>query len=153
MGDQKGVTLIEVLVGIALIAVICITTLNYFSYGVGGIGRQGNRRAALERARQRLEELAATNATSIQPSDTNPHWLTCAGSPCSWTIRNSVTPETIQVGTLNQRMETTVQWVDDPSVTPGITTDTLAIGVKVWFTSDTTDDEYHRVYLRTLRTP
>lgn len=154
MGGQKGVTLIEVLVGMALLAVISIASLSYFSYGLGGIGRQGNRRAALERARERLEEIMAASPTPIKPSDIDvQHTVTCANGACTF----SVTAETVSVQSdlpLLPLVSTVTCRHDGAAGTPNGTCDVLEFAVKVWFTPNTnTDDNYNRVYLKTLRTP
>ena len=160
--NRRGVTLIEILIGMVIVAIASIGTLMYFSQAKGGIGKTGNRRAALERARQRLEQLMETNPTLISPADNNPHWLTCSGSPCTWTLLNGRpgTPETIDVEDLGlQPIETTVQWQDDPSAgTSGSTQDVLELGVKVGFipgwdpSNAVTYDDFNRVYVKTLRT-
>ena len=157
MGNEKGTTLIEILVGILVITILSVTVLNVFANALGGIGKQGNRRAALEVARQRLEELTAASISNITPSDTSTHWLTCTvqvlNGPCTWTIKNAnvVTPETVAVSDLaTQRMETTVQLSSSSPLNPSF--DILNLGVKVWFTSRTgSDDDFDRVYLKTLR--
>ena len=153
--SQKGVSLIEILMGIVLLTLISICTLSYFAYAVGGIGKQGNRRAALERARQRLEQLMAASLPGQFPAQDGQRYWCNAGDPCtSWTPSAAAIAQTISVDDLpTQRMETSVQWVDDPSAGTG-GSDTWALSVKVWFTSNvTTDNDYNRVYLRTLRTP
>ena len=152
--SQKGVSLVEILVGIVLVTVISLTTLNYFVYGKGGIRKQGHRRAALERARERLEKLMAVGITQIEPPMNNisQHWASCTGSTC--TISASSISETVSVDDHpSQRIESTVQWVDDLSANTGTTPDALELGVKVWFSPDLVDDDAHRVHLRTLRAP
>ena len=161
MRDEKGVSLIEVLVGMVLIALISIASLSYFSSALGGIGKQGNRRAALERARERLEQIMAGSYTQIVPSvdsslplNAQPKfWLSCGGSNCTRT--NAYVPETVLVNNLlSRRIESTVQWKDDSSAGTTNTPDTLELGAKVWFTPNTaSDDDYNRVYVKTLRTP
>ena len=151
--QRRGVSLVEILLGLLIVTIDCIGTLSYFAYGMGGIGKQGNRRAALERARERLEQLLATPVGSIQPPDTQLYWLTCTGTPCTWTRSSARVTQNVSVDDLtSQPIETTVQWVDDPSA--GTTTpDVLNLGVKIWFLGTTVDDDFHRVYVRTLRTP
>ena len=150
---QKGVTLIEVLVGLVLLAVICISSLGFFSYGLGGIGREGNRRAALERVRERMEQLLAGNAASL-PSLDGPsvkYWCS-AGDPCAaWSTATQT--QTVPVNNLgNQRMETTAKSVDDPTAGTNNYNDAWELGVKVWYVpTGGTDDDYHRVFLKTLR--
>ena len=148
----------EILVAILIVTVASIAALSYFSYGLGGIGKQGNRRAALERARERLEQLMAANATDLEPSDQTVRWLRCTGSPCTWTLSATAPSpsETVAVDDLpSQKIETTVQWVDDPAAQTGASTkDVLELGVKVWFTPNGgSDDDFNRVHVRTLRTP
>ncbi len=147
----KGVSLIEVLIGIVIVTIASIATLQYFAYAKGGIGRQGNRRAALERARQRLEQLLSVSITSLPPRDGQVHWC-ASGDPCvQWTT--AAAAQTIAVNNLpNQRLETTAQWLDEPDAgTAGL--DVVDVGVKVWFVPGTVDDNFHRVYLRSLRAP
>lgn len=160
MRGRRGVTLIEVLISLILIVLVSIATLQYFTYAKGAIGKTGNRRAALEQARQRLEQLSATAATSIEPVDNNLHWLTCVNPPTctSWTMLNSApgTPEKVSVEDMGLLpIETTVQWINDP-VSAG-TQNTLELSAKVWFTTATpspsSDNDFNRVHLRTLRTP
>ncbi|MBI4436645.1 MAG: type II secretion system protein [Candidatus Omnitrophica bacterium] len=160
--NRRGVSLIEVLIGILIVTIASIGTLMYFAYAKGNIGKTGNRRAALERARQRLEQLMATNPDTlpaIDPGfseDNQPlFWLSCSGNPCTWTPSLTQFKETnIQVDDLlTQDMETIVQWRNDPSA--GTTTpDVLEFSVRVWFIpNSTTDDDFNRVHVRTLRTP
>ncbi len=153
---ERGVTLVEVLLGTFIMLIACIGSLMYFAYGVGSVGKTGYRRAALERARQRLDQIMASNNVSqLQPPDGQSYWLTCSGNPCTWTRSATLATETVSVDDLpSQNMETTVQLLDDPSAGTGTAIlDTLAIGVKVWFTRNTgTDNDFNRVYIRTLRT-
>ena len=153
LNNEKGVSLVELLVSMILLVVIVLAGLTYSSYGLGGVGREGNRRAALEIARARLEELMQTNMTAVRPPDTNIRWLTCAGVPCAWTQSTAQATDTVTVGGLaNQPMITTSQFLDDPT-TATVDPDTVEFTVKVWFTTRVgIDDEYNRVLLRTLRT-
>ncbi len=161
---QSGVSLVEVLIAIAVITVASIGTLSFFTYGLAGVGKESHRRAAMERARQRLDALMAFDISAIAGTDSadgNSYWIrdTNPGSGYTWTrVQNtgsaSYVLETVPVDELaTQRVETTVQRVNDPSA--GTTTlDTVALTVKVWFTpGNTSDDDYNRVYIRTLRTP
>ena len=150
---ERGVTLVEVLIWTLIVIIASIGTLNYFAYGLGGVGKSGYRRAALERTRERLEQLMAANVTPMTPpQDGAAYSVTCSGGSCVWS--STSVSETVSVDDLSsQKLAATVQWVNDPS--SGTTTlDTLALGVKVWFTKNTaTDDDFNRVYVRTLRTP
>jgi hypothetical protein len=50
-------------------------------------------------------------------------------------------------------MQTTIQWLDDPSAQTPNKPDTMELAVKVWFTPNTVSDaDVERVHLRTLRT-
>ena len=59
MRGRSGVSLVEILIGILIVVIASIGTLSYFSSVLGNVGRQSNRRAAIERARERLEQLMA----------------------------------------------------------------------------------------------
>ena len=151
---EKGVSLLEVLVGLILIAIICVCTLNYFAFGLGGMGKQGHRRAALERARERLEQLMAVAPSGLPPTDGEKYWCK-EGQPCSkW--EKSATPlsQTVRVSDfLAQPMQTTATAKDDSSAGTGTGfLDVWEFGVKVWFTSNSADDDFNRVYLKTLKT-
>ena len=154
----RGVGLIEILLGLLIVTIASIATLNYFASGFGNIGKQSRRRAALERARERLEQLMATDITQsvLQPSNSNQYWLTCSDNPCTWSRSTTRTTQNVSVNDLPSRpMETTIQRLHDPSAgTSSSTLDTTVFGVEVWFTSNTTThNDLNRVYLRTLRTP
>ena len=173
MRGSKGVSLIEILIGIIIVVIASIGTLTYFSSALGNVGKQGNRRAALERARERLEVLLASNldtSTGVNGiKQDKPYWVSCSGvgNPCPRTLSDasmasSAVTETVSVDNLaTQKIETTLKWIDDPAInsddppapaTP--TPDVLELGVKVWFTANTSaDDNFNRVYLRTLSTP
>ena len=154
---KEGVSLIEILLGLLIVTIASIATLNYFASGLGNINKQGNRRAALERARERLEQVLAAdvNQSAFQVPNSAQYWLTCTGSPCTWTRSAVQVTQAVSVNDLpNQTIETTIQGVHDPSAgTSSSTLDTLALGVKVWFTPSAADDNLNRVYVRTLRTP
>ena len=164
--NRRGVTLIEVLLSIVIVAIASIATLTYFSHAKGGIGKTGNRRAALERARQRLEEMMASNGSDMKPpsSDGGLHWVSCTtGSPCKLVPSNTDPNEKVEVEDLGPLpVEALAQWVDDPAAGTGppphppnpIIYDTLVFDVKVWFVPNSTaDDDFNRVHIRTLRTP
>jgi type II secretory pathway pseudopilin PulG len=154
--SRRGGSLIEILIGLVIVLIAVIGSLNQFAIGMGAVGKAGNRRAALERTRERLEQLLAANISLVQPPDGAQYWLTCTGTPCTWTRSAAPVTQAVSVNDLPaQPIETTIQWVHDPaSGTPATVRDTLLLGVKVWFTRNTgTDNEMNRVYIRTLRTP
>ena len=154
---SQGVTLVEILIGLVIVVVASVGTLTYFAYGLGNVGKQGNRRAALERARERLEQLLASNVDQLPPQDgvryccaaatcIKASWTACPTDPVS--VADTVLVE--DQGAL--RRETSAQFVDDPSA--GTTTrDIYRFSTTVWFTKNSgANDDFNRVYLRTLRT-
>ena len=155
---RSGVSLIEVLIGLLIVTIASIATLNYFASGFGSINKQGNRRAALEQTRARLEQLMASTVSELPPQSGNCYY--CAAAACtaaSWIAYacGTVPPaDTVpQVGRLtNLRRETTAQFINDPSANTA-TLDVYTLGVKVWFTPGATNDNFNRVYVKSLRTP
>ncbi len=152
----RGAGLVEVLIGILIVVIAAIGTLSYFSYGLGGIDREGNRRAAMERARERLELLSETGINNvvgrIVPANSQGQfWLDCSGGfPC--VASAGVVPEGVTVGNLPNPLDmwTTVQQLDEPTAgTLGL--DLVQISVRVWFTQNRVDDDHNRVILSTLR--
>jgi len=150
--NNRGVTLVEILIAAVIIILAIVASFSFFSYGKGGIHKQGNRRAAIEVARERIEELMAANLSEVRPPAGLVYWLEfdCATLPC-WDFNAAVTPETVLVNDLAaQRMETTAELIDDPSAGTA-TFDAIEFGVKVWFTQNLLDDDFNRVHLRTIR--
>ena len=165
MLNRRGVSLIEILIGIIIVSIASIATLTYFAYAKGGIGKTGNRRAALERARQRLEQIMSSPLSQLPPLDGQIYWcnntipLSGTPEPCSsWVPSGAPVPQTgIKVDDLTGlRMETSIHAIHDPSSgTPITTLDTMELSAKVWFVPGPpfTDDDFNRVHVRTLRTP
>ena len=149
---RSGVSLIEILIGLLIVTIASIATLQYFAYGKGSIAKQGNRRAALERARERLEQVLSASVGALPPQ-TGQLYYCSAGNPCTaWTISGTPIAQTDPV--TGQRIETTGQWVDDPSAGTGTgNLDTVALQAKMWFMPGSTDNNFNRVVMRTLRTP
>ena len=152
---RSGVTLIEILIGMIIVVIASVATLTYFAYGMGNVGKSGNRRAALERARERLEQLMAVNVDLIKPDpiDFAVHIATCSATTC--TLPNPVPAEWVSVDNLStQKLVSTVQCVHDRSAgTPDGTCDVLELTAKVWFIPGSTgDNDFSRVHVRTLRT-
>ena len=148
--NRRGVSLVEVLLGILIVVIASIGTLTYFTYGVGNVGKSGNRRAALERARERLEQLMAVDPDLISPADEAEHPVTCNGGACAF----GADPGPITINGIELTTASTVKWEDDPSAQTATLHDVLALSVEVWFTPNVTvHDDLNRVYIRTLRTP
>jgi hypothetical protein len=135
---------------------------------MAGVEKEGRRRAALERARQRLDAIMASPINQIagtNPNDDDVWWLTDStpnGTAHTWVRTNAQTTETVIVDDMDGAagnpprppMETTVQQIDDPAAGVSPSLDTVLISVKVWYTGETAnDDDYNRVCIRTLRTP
>ncbi len=152
---SRGVSLIEVLIAIVVIGVACVGAFAAFSTGLGSVGKQGNRRAALERARERLEQLLSAPLTDMPRADGNLYWCT-AGTTCtstSWTFSNSALDAVpMNVDGNDRKAQVFAQWVDDPTNGVG-PREIIQIGVKVWYMPGSVDDDFNRVYLKTLRTP
>ena len=151
MMRRSGVSLIEILLGLLIVTIASVATLQYFAYGKGSIAKQGNRRAALERARERLEQALSASVGALPPQ-TGQLYYCSAGNPCTtWTASGTPISQTDPV--TGRRMETTAQWVDDPSAGTGTgNLDIVDLGVKMWFMPGSTDDNFNRVVMRTLRT-
>jgi len=60
--SKDGFSLIEVLIALLILVIVILGGGAYFFYGRLGINREGYRRAALELASQRLEELKAATS-------------------------------------------------------------------------------------------
>ena len=153
---RNGVSLIEILIGLLIVVVASIATLTFFSYALGGVGKTGNRRAALERARQRLERLMEVSVSTIEPVDGQLYFVSCnnAGACGPPVLANP--NETVSVDDLPvQNLVSTIQCLHDAaSGTPTGTCDVLELSAKVWFMpGSTVDDDFNRVHIRTLRTP
>jgi prepilin-type N-terminal cleavage/methylation domain-containing protein len=159
--NSRGVTLIEILVSLVIIAVASIGTLQFFSQGMGGVSKQGNRRAAMEQARARLEQMMAVNAGTLTPVDGSLYYAFCNTNPCTLNLTTVQTAEEVEVNGKNRKIESTLQLIDDPTsrelgdpTAQTLGPDVLVLSVKVWFTSNTTlDDDFNRVLIQTLRTP
>ena len=165
--SQRGVSLIEVMIAIVVIFVASIGALSFYTYGMAGVEKAGRRRAALERARQRMDAIMATPINQIagtNPNDDDVWWLTDStpnGTSHTWVRSNVLTTETVIVDDMDGAtgnpdppvMETTIQQRDDASDGNDPSLDTVLISVKVWYTGETTDDDYNRVCIQTLRTP
>lgn len=67
--SENGFSLIEVLIALVILIIVILGGGLYFFYGRLGINREGYRRAALELASQRLEELKAAKWNDIAPGE------------------------------------------------------------------------------------
>ena len=163
MCGRKGVSLVEVLIGLLIVVIASIATLRYFAYGLGSVNKQGNRRAALERARERLEQLMAVSSTTIKPTDTQLYFVKCNAVGVCGPLALAADPtDTVLVDDLSgQPIRSTVQCVHDSVAgTPAGTCDVLELSARVWFIPGSSptlggvdDNDFRRVHIRTLRTP
>ena len=152
--NQRGVTLIEVLIGMVLIVVISLGSFVMFSSGLGHMKLSGDRRGALEAARAQLEKIVSANLGDIAPpANGDLRYVDCSVDPC--TLSAAPVTENVTITNLgNRRMETTVQRIDDPAAGTLLTLDTIEISVKVWFTPFIgNNNDANRVEIRSLRTP
>ena len=158
--NRYGVSLIEILIGLIIVVVASIATLTYFSSALGGVGKTGNRRAALERSRQRLEVLVQADLSVIAPPSLlvgqGPRFISCnAAGVCSGPLTADPN-NTVDVDDLvAQNLQSTIECKHDAAAgTPDGTCDVLELSAKVWFIPGSTDDDdFHRVHVRTLRNP
>lgn len=153
---RSGVSLIEILLGLLIVTIASIATLTYFSSALGNVGKQGNRRAALERARQRLERLMEVSISIIKPADGQLYFVACnnagaCGPPVLGNPHETVPVDDFPV----QPLWSTVQCIHDTTAgTPNGTCDVLELSAKVWFMPGSNlDDDFNRVHIRTLRAP
>jgi Tfp pilus assembly protein PilW len=149
--NTRGVSLIEILLGLLIVTIASIAALQHFALGKASMARQGNRRAALERGRERLEQLMAVSVAGLPPAAAGVRWCS-AGNPCATWIASGAPVAQTDAAT-GRRIETTAQWVDDPSAGTGAALDAVALEVKVWYMPGSTDNDFHRIVLRTLRAP
>ena len=158
MQNRHGVSLIEILIAIIIVVIASIGTLTYFSSGLGNIGRQSNRRAALERARQRLEQLMAAEVTGMTPPPGPRRFVTCASTGFCGPPTQTEPNEKIDVEDIGpQPIRSTVECKDDAAAqTSTNLCDVIELTARVWFlpvTSTSTCVNTSCVELRTLRTP
>ena len=115
-GNNRGTTLIEVMIALLIIALVILGGGMFFFYGRVNITRESHRRAALLVASQRLEVLKAAdykhialNAPSYQP-----YYITHSSG---WVLNSSETKDTVTVDNLSDgQMLTQAQYMDDDSM-------------------------------------
>ena len=122
--SEDGFSLIEVSIALVILVIVILGGGLYFFYGRLGINREGYRRAALELASQRLEEVKAADYSEIIPDGFDPgydpYYIVWRSS---WdTLANLVEYPTdpnfsydyVTVGNLaNQKMLTEAQYIDN----------------------------------------
>ena len=116
-GNNRGTTLIEVMIALLIIALVILGGGMFFFYGRLNIVREAHRRAALLIANQRLEALKAANwddIALISPLSYQPYYITHSSD---WDLKESETKETITVDNLSDaQMLTEAEYRDDDNM-------------------------------------
>jgi len=113
--SEGGFSLIEVLIALVILVIVILGGGAYFYYGRLGINREGYRRAALELASQRVEELRAADYSDIalDPPSDQLYYITYGSS---WNLSLEKTEDTISEDNLSDGVIVTeAQWVDEGS--------------------------------------
>jgi len=116
-GNNRGTTLVEVMIALLIIALVILGGGMFFFYGRLNILREAHRRAALLVASQRLEALKAADWDDIaltSPLSYEPYYITHSSD---WALNLSETKETVTVGNPSSgEMLTEAQYMDDDDV-------------------------------------
>ena len=149
-GNNRGTTLVEVMIALLIIALVILGGGMFFFYGRLNIVRESHRRAALLVASQRLETLKAADWDNIalkhmSPLSYEPYYITHGSG---WALNLSETKDTITVDNLSDaQMLTEAQYIDDDGMNDSY--DYLKIMVRV----EWSDPAPNRVSLTTLVGP
>ena len=111
-GASKGFTLVEVMIAMIVLAVLALGGASFLAYSRMQVDVQRNKRAALEAATGRMEELRAAGFDETKPTSNNyvATYLARAGN--AW-VRSSSNPgEAVSLNGHTMPMATTVQFVD-----------------------------------------
>ena len=112
-GNNRGTTLVEVMIALLIIALVILGGGMFFFYGRLNIVRESHRRAALLVASQRLEALKAADYKNIahNPPSYQPYYITHSSG---WALNLSEIKETITMDNLSDaQMLTEAQYRDD----------------------------------------
>jgi len=148
-GNNRGTTLVEVMIALLIIALVILGGGMFFFYGRLNIVREAHRRAALLVASQRLEVLKAADWDDIahNPLSYEPYYITHSSD---WAWNSSETKETVTVDNLpDAQMLTEAQWEDDNLDDSNDTYDYLKIAIVV----EWSDPAPNRVSLTSLVGP
>jgi len=148
-GNNRGTTLIEVMIALLIIVLVILGGGMFFFYGRLNIIRESHRRAALLVASQRLEALKAADweddIALISPLSYQPYYITHSSG---WALNLSETKETVTVDNLSDaQMLTEAQYMDDDGMNDSY--DYLKITIVVEWSDNTTN----RVSLTSLVGP
>ena len=144
---SSGFTLVEVMIAMIVLALLALGGGSFLLYSRMQVDIQRNKRAALEVATGRLEELRASgyNATKPAKNDFVAVYLAKAGE--AWAQSSSDPGETVTINGQTMPMETTVQFVDVDGKSPSY--DCTLFTVQVGYRLGSAD----RVRLSTLTAP
>ena len=112
-GNNRGTTLVEVMIALLIIALVILGGGMFFFYGRLNIVREAHRRAALLVASQRLEALKAADYEKIahNPLSYEPYYITHSSD---WALKESETKETVTADNPpDAQMLTEAQYMDD----------------------------------------
>jgi len=127
---QKGTTLVESLLAILIMAIVALSGAAFIFFSSIRVNLERAKRAALEMANTRLEELRTSSYASIKPDDNSLHYISKQGGV--WVISHSDPGETVDINGVNFPITTSVQYVDDPDIS-GSADDYLLITVSVGY--------------------
>ena len=107
-----GATLVEVLLAVAILAILAVGGTAYFYHSRAIIEQTRNRRVALEAAVGRIEALRQALYPSIAPEtlDYTPRYLLPAGT--TWQVLTADPGETVLVNGRAMPITTTVRYLD-----------------------------------------
>ncbi len=147
---RQGGTLIEVAIGVLVLAILALGASMLYYQSWGSISVQRNRRAALVVASSRLEAMRAASYADIAPptEDFNTYYVSASGS--GWSVADSDPGEEVTINRFDYPILTTVAYTDaDPS--DGVSSyDYLTVRVSVGYRQADASD---RVVLETRVAP
>ncbi len=111
-GRRAGVTLVEIMIGMVIVAVIVLGAASFMSLGGSELARDRTRRAALAAAIDRLERMRLAAYADIAPAgeDYDLHYLSLSGT--NWVMTGSDPGETVSLYGRAAPIRTTVQYID-----------------------------------------
>ena len=108
----SGFTFVEVMIAMIILALLAIGGGAFLSYSRTHVDIQRNKRAALEEANKRLEELRASGYDATKPTNNNYVVVYLQKSGNAWNRRSSDPGETVSINGQTMPIVTTVQFVD-----------------------------------------
>jgi len=126
--SKRGASLLEVLLALVIVLIVAIGGGAFVYYSTGAVGVERNKRAALEVANARLEEMKARDYEDIIPRETEDPYLPI------YDYEEHIIEETVSINGVDRPMDTTVQYVDVDGGTPSY--DYLLVTVDVDYSSN-----------------